>query len=422
MAETVYEVNLELAVADGESADETAHEFDGWLAAHVDAMLALPGFVSAETLRIDTESEAGIQRTVQYRLTDRAALDRYLEEHAATMRRDGTERYGERLRATRRVLDRFGDGGGPRCLNCESPLTGQYCDRCGQRAETRIISLWQLLRDAVGDLFELDSRLWRTLGVLVFRPGKLTAEYLRGRRARYMPPFRMYLVLSLMFFLLVASVDRITVTTADELADGAAEAGAPIDSDTDDDEPGTIDLGDALRVSFNKDEAKSCDVTVGPPLDELTSAEFIRERCETLRAGGLRQLLAEVFRHLPTAMFLFLPVVALLLKLLYPFSRRFYVEHLLYVLHVQSFIFLTYIVLFLLNRVLTRIPLGDIVDGLVGLAATFYVPYYLYRSLRIVYGQGRTATLLKYVMLLIGYLVATLIMLLATLVFSALTV
>ena len=88
----------------------------------------------------------------------------------------------------------------PDCLNCGTELRGQYCASCGQRASNRLISIWELLRDAFGDLLELDSRLWRTVIPLLVRPGLLTHDYLIGRRARYMPPFRMYLVLSVIFF------------------------------------------------------------------------------------------------------------------------------------------------------------------------------------------------------------------------------
>ncbi|MGB5491313.1 MAG: DUF3667 domain-containing protein, partial [Woeseiaceae bacterium] len=86
------------------------------------------------------------------------------------------------------------------CLNCGAPLQGQYCGICGQRARNRLISLWELISDAFGDLLEIDSRLWRTLIPLFMRPGQLTRDYLEGRRARYMPPFRTYLVLSVIFF------------------------------------------------------------------------------------------------------------------------------------------------------------------------------------------------------------------------------
>ena len=116
------------------------------------------------------------------------------------------DRFEGRFEAVRRVLRHTGIAAGePQplevCLNCGTTLGGQYCGNCGQRATSRLISVWELLRDAFGDLLELDSRLWRTLIPLVTRPGQLTRDYLEGRRARFMPPFRMYLVLSILFFL-----------------------------------------------------------------------------------------------------------------------------------------------------------------------------------------------------------------------------
>jgi hypothetical protein len=65
----------------------------------------------------------------------------------------------------------------------------------------RILSLGRLLADAAGDLFNFDSRLWRSLGTLAFKPGRLTRSYIEGQRARYAPPFRMYVVTSVAFFL-----------------------------------------------------------------------------------------------------------------------------------------------------------------------------------------------------------------------------
>ena len=91
------------------------------------------------------------------------------------------------------------------CLNCGNRLTGQYCGHCGQRSRSRLISLWELVRDGFGDLLDIDSRLWRTMIPLLIRPGRLTIDYLQGRRARYMPPFRMYLVLSVVFFIISSS-------------------------------------------------------------------------------------------------------------------------------------------------------------------------------------------------------------------------
>ena len=87
------------------------------------------------------------------------------------------------------------------CDNCGAPVTQKYCGNCGQRVEPPVHSLWHFLQEATEDLTHADSRLWRTLGALLFRPGFLTREFLDGRRARYLPPVRLYLVLSVLFFM-----------------------------------------------------------------------------------------------------------------------------------------------------------------------------------------------------------------------------
>src|SRR6516165_4666774 len=88
-----------------------------------------------------------------------------------------------------------------RCDNCGAAVSGHYCAACGQRLEAPVQSLWHFTQEATEDLTHTDSRLWRTLGALLFRPGYLTREFLAGRRARYLPPVRLYLVISVLFFL-----------------------------------------------------------------------------------------------------------------------------------------------------------------------------------------------------------------------------
>ena len=89
----------------------------------------------------------------------------------------------------------------PRCDNCGAAVSGRYCAACGQRLEPPVHTLWHFTRAATEDLTHADSRLWRTLGALLLRPGHLTGEFLAGRRARYLPPVRLYLVISVVFFL-----------------------------------------------------------------------------------------------------------------------------------------------------------------------------------------------------------------------------
>ena len=94
-----------------------------------------------------------------------------------------------------------------RCLNCDAELPGPFCPACGQRAERLRQPVHLFLRDAVGELFGLDGRVWRTLGTLLVKPGTLTLAYLQGRRRRYLTPLRVYLVATLTFFVLLSVLD-----------------------------------------------------------------------------------------------------------------------------------------------------------------------------------------------------------------------
>ena len=204
-AGVIYEVNLE-----ADAAIEAA--FDTWLRDHIADMLQLPGFRAAEILGDRSAPSGRIRRTVQYRLADQASLDTYLAVHAPRMRARGAELFGDRYAADRRILahrEDFISGAvsTENCLNCGEVLTGQHCSHCGQRAKVQVISLWGLIKDFLGDVFDWDSRIWRTLRPLAFRPGLLTQEFLRGRRAHYTPPFRMYLILSVVFFLIASIWD-----------------------------------------------------------------------------------------------------------------------------------------------------------------------------------------------------------------------
>ena len=145
-------------------------------------------------------------------------MDALLDGFFADVDGDIAEQFSERVVVSTQIMREDNSHDLPQtesinCLKCGTRLRGQYCGSCGQRASNRLISLWELLREAFGDLLEIDSRVWRTLVPLLIRPGQLTHDYLQGRRARYMPPFRTYLVLSVIFFV-VAFFDPRPLATA----------------------------------------------------------------------------------------------------------------------------------------------------------------------------------------------------------------
>jgi len=91
--------------------------------------------------------------------------------------------------------------GGATCPSCGAEIVGAYCSACGQRNDDLRRSIFDLLRDVLADTFSFDSRMWRTLGLLVIAPGVVPTDYCHGKRSRYTPPVRLFLVVSFLFFL-----------------------------------------------------------------------------------------------------------------------------------------------------------------------------------------------------------------------------
>ncbi|HBN14228.1 MAG TPA: hypothetical protein DD407_04250 [Pseudohongiella sp.] len=99
------------------------------------------------------------------------------------------------------------------CLNCDTELQGQWCHHCGQKARSEVRHFGSVFTDILDTVFEYDNRIWRTLVPLYFKPGRLTRDYMAGKRARYVLPFRLFFVLSIVSFLalqLLALPDEVT--------------------------------------------------------------------------------------------------------------------------------------------------------------------------------------------------------------------
>jgi Protein of unknown function (DUF3667). len=94
------------------------------------------------------------------------------------------------------------------CLNCNTELKPEdnYCPNCGQKNTTHIIPVKHIIVETFEDFFHFDTKLWNTIKITFSRPGKITADYLEGKRARYVPPVKLYIFISFVFFLLVGKL------------------------------------------------------------------------------------------------------------------------------------------------------------------------------------------------------------------------
>jgi len=117
---------------------------------------------------------------------------------------------------------------GAACANCGAVLQGHFCHDCGQSADPRHRSILHLLWEALEATFEVDGRLWRTLPALFLWPGRLARDYMEGRLARHVPPFRTFLVALLLFiFAAEHATHELSVLQAKQKAAQAAELATP---------------------------------------------------------------------------------------------------------------------------------------------------------------------------------------------------
>jgi Protein of unknown function (DUF3667) len=293
----------------------------------------------------------------------------------------------------------------PSCANCGAAVTGKYCGACGQRLEHSVHSVWHFAREATEDLTHADSRLWRTLAALLFKPGYLTREFLAGRRARYLPPLRLYLVVSVFFFLVIGSQAHVGVLPVRDGSGGKPSVSTQQSTEEFDAlaKPGETRQQHIERV---------CHPDYNGPAKSFIEP-FMRKNCQMLAEDHGRSV-AEAFMHnVARAMFLFLPVLALIMMTMYWHPRRYFVEHLLFFVHIHAFAFL----LLALETLIARFVPDSLGDSL-GVLVTLYIAYYLFAAMRRVYGQGRFRTFAKLTVLSFAYVFGFAVMMALTGVYS----
>ncbi|MBM4218946.1 MAG: DUF4286 family protein [Gammaproteobacteria bacterium] len=357
----VYEVECQL------DPDIVAY-YDAWLPGHVQAVLACPGFLGAGIETPEVPPGERPRRRVRYRVESAAALDHYLENDAPRLRTETAQRFGERLQ----------------------------CAQCGQSADVHVLSMKEVAGDVTHSLLHLDSRVWRTVRLLVHRPGELTREFVAGRHQLYIPPFRLYLAVSILFFALTALLPDSDSFSVDAQGNTVF---APV----------SVNVPEALKRDLEAEGVPAAKAGGGPKDDDgckvslfgdtPNSTDFdqvLARACEQMKRDGGRLFAERFAATAPKLMFLFLPLMAAVARLFYWRPKRLYAEHLVLLLHNHAFMFLLIGVTQLLAAIASlTLPLIGALEFL-NFLLFVYLFWYIYRSMRVVYVEGRFKTLLKY--------------------------
>jgi len=303
-----------------------------------------------------------------------------------------------------------------KCANCANPMIGPYCAVCGQPLNTHRRTLGRLLHEVVKGSASLDSRILRTAGALLFRPGELTLAFVEGRTQRYLPAVRLYFFVSLLFFLALAishiaivqfaltskplSVAELTHELAD--ADSPAEKSEITAEYNDGKTHYTID---SKLVFFRRvGEVKS---EMSPDAHDRLATKTnkaIAKARKTKNSWAVQATLATLLKlasdpaalngaltaWIPRALFLLLPAFAILLAVFYCRQRKtfYFVDHLVFSLNLHSFGFIALLAAALLAQLAP--------SWVVGVVLLIAGPLYLLLAMRRCYRQNWLWTGVKF--------------------------
>ncbi len=310
------------------------------------------------------------------------------------------EDLGKSLPLSEGIIDAEQGGKNPghrECLNCGAPLQGTFCHQCGQKDLPRRQDIGDLIINFISSFYSFESKFFKTFGFLLFRPGRMINDYNAGKRESYYHPARMYVFLSFVFFLVLSVIpdeEKIDLTADGKALSNEEKTLLTLDSlSLQHDSVNWGGYDPKSLVEYDSIEnLKPVEARDGA-LERYFTEKFIKLKQESGDDDKtiLKRFFDAFLENIPRMIFLLLPVFALILKLLYIRRDFYYSEHLVLSVIIYDFMYLTGTVGLLCSLVswLKWMPTVLMLWGL----------FYLYKSMRRVYKQSRTKTVLKFFLL-----------------------
>ncbi|WKD85119.1 hypothetical protein KCTC32516_00458 [Polaribacter huanghezhanensis] len=342
------------------------------------------------------------------------------------------------------------------CFNCGHPFSGheKFCPECGQANKDKRITFGSFLHEFFNGFISWDSKFWTTIVPLLTKPGKVSRDYIDGKRQRYANPFRFYLSVSVLFFLMLGATE--SYDTFKELRTGKTTKNKSL-NDRFNDTSKTLDsldlksnLKDALKdvdsikreeilnaiSKANLDSLKNKSTSSGhlrigtfpdasnyfffqkkhPELDIETALDslkaehtfvnrFMYSRFQAVdkiwkNDENRKQFTKQVISYVSISLFVLLPLFTLFLKLFYARRKFTYVEHLIFVFHTQTVFFLLLSLFYLINY----IKYNEYITTIFLLLFIIY----LFLAMKHFYKQGYFKTFLKFILINISFFFASL--------------
>ena len=282
------------------------------------------------------------------------------------------------------------------CLNCQYSFHQEenFCPNCGQENHDLKIPFSHFVEEFLEGLFHFDSKVWFTLKTLFFHPGKITNDFLKGKRVSFVPPIRLYVFFSFIFFFTLSFVfnrkdedKKLPQIIAEQNKDNSKEIELVFDS---------------LEYKVNMDDSL-----------ESSQSKIIESklsRLGSMTGRDINLINKNIYKTLSFALFFLLPVFAIIMKLIYRSSNKYYYEHFIASIHYHVILFI--IMLIALGFYALSLP-----------RATYLILYlgalvYFIHSLRVVYHQSWLKTTVKAIIIfwVYGFLMLLIIVTIALIV------
>jgi len=311
-----------------------------------------------------------------------------------------------------------------RCENCGAELQGHWCAHCGQPAIDYRRSFRHVIADLLDEFLNWDSKFFATIALLIFKPWRLTNEFLAGKRVRYANPLRLYLLASILFFFAVnygtrgikfepgkiGPKDRAELEADLKNTDLPPEAREKLQALLQESSPSPAPspvtspsspppsaqtsqqkkeygkIGERPFVAF--DDAKST-----TPFERWIEARAKEKMGEHGTKMGL--FISTLFSNLPYMMLCCIPLFAFVLKVLYVRRHIFYIDHLIYALHIHTFFYTAVMLIVLATIGLNRFASGPIAGWMIAFLWIGFVTQ-IFLSIRYVYRQGWFISIFKF--------------------------
>ncbi len=329
------------------------------------------------------------------------------------------------------------------CENCAAPLQGHWCAQCGQPAIDYRRSFRYVIADLLDEFLNWDSKFFTTIALLIVKPWRLTNEFLDGKRVRYVHPLRLYLLASILFFFAVnygtkgLKIDATKFPQEKRAEVAAALAGKQSEIEAElSKENLTPEERQKVQKALDYLTKPASSATTTPTSEQTPSPTALPDATPTTEAGGqtygpvndrpfvvfddaksttsfeswlegrakekmgehgtkMGLFISTLFSNLPYMMLCCIPLFALVLKVLYIRRRIFYIDHLIYALHIHTFLYVAVMFIVLATIGLTRFAPGAIAGWLIALLWIAFVTQ-IFLSIRYVYRQGWFLSIFKF--------------------------